>query len=88
MRPLAQPHLPLTNNEAERALRHGVIARHLSHGPLHTHTASGSRAFSVLASVLETRRRRKACSRTLWAQVMANARAHLALPTLPVPIMA
>ena len=84
MRQLAQPHLPLTNNEAERALRHWVIARHLSHG---TRTASGSRAFSVLASVIETCRRRKACSCTFLAQVMANARAHWALPTLPVPIM-
>ena len=29
---LAYPHLPLTNNEAERALRHGVILRNICHG--------------------------------------------------------
>ena len=50
VRQLAEPHLPLTNNDAERTLRHWVIARHLSHG---TRTPSGSRAFSVLASVIE-----------------------------------
>ncbi len=85
VRQLAEPHLPLTNNEAERTLRHWVIARQLSHG---TRTASGSRAFSVLASVIETCRRRKACSRTFLANVIANARRNVTLPTLPCPVIA
>ena len=41
---LHQTNLPLTNNDAERALRHWVIARRLSHG---TRTAAGSRAFTL-----------------------------------------
>ena len=84
VRPLAEPHLPLTNNEAERALRHWVIARRLSLG---TRTPSGSLSFSVLASVIETCRLRKTCSRTFLANVIANARRNLTLPTLP-PISA
>jgi hypothetical protein len=31
LRPLDEPHLPLTNNAAEQALRHWVIARRISH---------------------------------------------------------
>jgi transposase len=83
VRQLAEPHLPLTNNEAERMLRHWVIARHISHG---TRTPSGSRAFSVLASVIETCRRRKACSRTFLANVITNARRNSTLPSLPCPL--
>ncbi len=37
------PNLPLTNNEAERALRHAVIARRISYG---TRTHEGSIAYS------------------------------------------
>ena len=85
VRQLAQPYLPLTNNEAERALRHWVIARSLSHG---TRTAAGSRAFSVLASVIETCRRRQACSRTFLADVISHARRGIALPCLPCPLVA
>jgi transposase len=47
---LAHPELPLTNNEGERALRHWVIARKLSFG---TRTAEGSRAYGLLASVID-----------------------------------
>jgi hypothetical protein len=50
------PHVPLTNNEAERALRHAVIARRLSHG---TRTNEGSIAYSCLLSVIETCRLRQ-----------------------------
>lgn len=53
---LHHPELPLTNNAAERALRHWVIARRLSHG---TRTAVGSRAFTLLASVIDTCRQRR-----------------------------
>jgi len=55
LRPLAEPHLPLSNNAAEQALRHWVIARYISHG---TRSEAGSRAFALLASVIETCRRR------------------------------
>ena len=41
---LDHPQLLLTNNAAERALRHWVIARRISHG---TCTAQGTHAFSV-----------------------------------------
>jgi hypothetical protein len=44
------PDLPLTNNEAERALRHAVIARRISYG---TRTTEGSIAYSCLLSVIE-----------------------------------
>jgi transposase len=80
---LKNPHLPLTNNESERSLRHWVIARHLSHG---TRTPSGSRAFSTLASIIETCRRRKTCSRTFLATVISHARRGIALPPLPCPV--
>ena len=53
---LDHPELPLTNNTAERALRHCmVIARRISYG---TRNPQGSRAFTLLASVIETCRQR------------------------------
>ena len=52
---LDYPLLPLTNNIAEQALRHWVIARRISFG---TRTPQGSMAFSLLASVIETCRQR------------------------------
>ena len=48
---LRYPKYPLTNNEAERALRHWVIARKISLG---TRTPVGSRVFALLASVINT----------------------------------
>jgi transposase len=51
LRQVAEPNLPLTNNPAESALRPMVIARDISHG---TRCASGSRAYALLASVIET----------------------------------
>jgi transposase len=50
-RVLDYPFYPLTNNEAERALRHWVIVRKLTQG---TRTAAGSRALTILASVIAT----------------------------------
>ena len=52
---LDHPELPLTNNTAERALRHWVIARRISYG---TRNRQGSRALTLLASVIETCRQR------------------------------
>ena len=57
------PELPLTNNEAERALRHAVIARRISFG---TRTNEGSRAYTALLSIIETCLLRK---QDLWAYI-------------------
>ncbi len=79
---LKHPWLPLTNNEAERALRHWVIARLISHG---TRTAEGSRVFSVLASVIETCRKRKVSPWIYLAKVIAERRKGNPAPPLPIP---
>jgi hypothetical protein len=53
---VSNPDLPPTNNDAETALRHAVIARRISYG---TRTDEGSRAYAALLSIVETARRRK-----------------------------
>jgi hypothetical protein len=80
LRPLAEPHLPLSNNAAEQALRHWVISRRISHG---TRCPAGSRAFAVLASVVETCRLRGACIWRYLGEVIQAAREGAALPPLP-----
>jgi transposase len=80
IRPLAEPLLPLSNNAAEQALRHWVIARSISHG---TRSEEGSRAFALLASVIETCRRRGASAWQYLGTVIAAARKGLPLPALP-----
>ena len=82
VRPLAQPHLPLSNNAAERALRHWVISRRISHG---TRSPAGTRAFAVLASVVETCSRRGACIWRYLGEVIKAARQGATLPGLPNP---
>src|ERR671915_224652 len=77
---VAHPHLPLTNNEAERALRHWVIARLLSQG---TRTEQGSRAFALLASVIDTCRRRNILPWPYLAKVVAERRKGNPVPPLP-----
>jgi transposase len=77
---LAHPELPLTNNEAERALRHWVIARKLSFG---TRTAEGSRAYGLLASVIDTCRKRQQVPWGYLAQVIRARRAGQSAPPLP-----
>ena len=77
---LAHPHLPLTNNEAERLLRHWVILRRTSHG---TRTAQGSRALALLASVIETCRQRDVLPWPYLAQVIAERRKGYPAPPLP-----
>jgi len=79
---MKHPHLPLTNNDAERALRHWVIARRLSHG---TRTAVGSCVFTLLASVIETCRQRGHSPWEYLATAIADRRAGLPLPPLPQP---
>jgi hypothetical protein len=49
------PQLPVTNNLAERALCHAVIARHIGFG---TRTTEGSSSYAALLSVIETCRLR------------------------------
>ncbi|HYO87251.1 MAG TPA: IS66 family transposase [Candidatus Limnocylindrales bacterium] len=80
LRPLAQPHLPLSNNAAEQALRHWVISRYISHG---TRSEQGSRAFALLASLIETCRRRGASAWQYLGTVIAAARKGSQLPTIP-----
>jgi hypothetical protein len=84
LRQIKEPHLPLTNNAAEQALRHWVIARRISQG---TRSESGTRAFAMLASVVDTCRRRKASAWRYLACAIACARKGLQLPRLPqIPV--
>lgn len=80
MRPLADPSLPLTNNAAERQLRHYVIARRISHG---TRTLVGSNSMALLASVIDTCRLRGASATALLARAIHAARTGLPAPSLP-----
>ncbi len=75
------PELPPTNNEAERALRHAVIARQIGFG---TRTREGSLAYSSLLSVIETCRLRDLNPWTYIAEVLALARQGLSPPPFPV----
>jgi transposase len=75
------PELPPTNNEAERALRHAVIARQIGFG---TRTSEGSLAYSSLLSVIETCRLREINPWTYIASVLANARQGLSPPPFSV----
>ncbi len=79
---LDYPWLPLTNNAAERALRHRVIARRISHG---TRTPQGTHAFSLLASVIETCRQRGVSPWPYLADVVRQRRKNLTAPSLPIP---
>ena len=77
------PHLPLTNNEAEHALRHWVILRRISYG---TRTEQGSRVFAILVSVIETCRIRLQCPWRYLESVIDNHRAGFIAPHLPAII--
>jgi transposase len=78
---LENPFWPLTNNEAERALRHWVILRQISHG---TRTPQGSRHFALLASVIDTCRRRGHSPWEYLRTAITRRRQGLALLPLPV----
>jgi hypothetical protein len=75
------PELPPTNNEAERALRHAVIARRIGFG---TRTSEGSLAYSSLLSVIETCRLRQINPWIYIAQVLALARKGINSPPFPL----
>jgi transposase-like protein len=79
-RVLDHPLLPLTNNEAEQMLRHWVILRRITQG---TRTEQGSRALALLASVIETCRRRAASPLRYLREVIALRRQGLNVPKLP-----
>jgi transposase len=80
---LDHPHLPLTNNEAERAIRHWVILRRISYG---TRTEQGSRIFAILASVIETCRIRLQCPWRYLDLLLIIAERAFLCPPLPVII--
>lgn len=75
--------LPLTNNEAERMLRHWVINRLISFG---TRTHEGSQAFTILASVIETCRKRNVSPWPYIAQVIEERRKGNNAPSLPTVV--
>jgi hypothetical protein len=77
---LDHPELPLTNNVAEQALRHWVIARRISQG---TRTAQGSRTIAVLASVIETCRKREVSPWDFITEVVTERRRGQPAPRLP-----
>jgi hypothetical protein len=77
---LRHPELPLTNNEAERALRHWVILRKLSHG---SRNEVGSRVVPILASVIDTCRQRGHSPWPYLKTAIADRRAGRTLAPLP-----
>ena len=78
---LAHPHLPLTNNEAEQALRHWVILRSICHG---TRTEDGTRILAILISFIETCRVRQQSPWIYLAAVIRQRRAGFSVPGLPL----
>ena len=82
---LSNPYLPMTNNEAEQLLRHWVICRRISYG---TRTAQGSRVVALLASVIETCRKRKASPWSFLAEVLSRRRKGETVPSLPAMAVA
>lgn len=82
---LAHPFLPFTNNEAERALRHWVMARLINQG---TRTEQGTRAFGLLASVIETCRKRKILPWPYLAKVIAERRKGNPAPAMASAVVA
>jgi transposase len=75
------PQLPPTNNEAERALRHGVIARRISY---ETRSTEGSLAYCSLLSVIETCRLIKIYPWAYITMILTQARRGIKHPPIPV----
>lgn len=80
---LRYPQLPITNNSAERALRHWVISRKISYG---TRTKQGSRGYAMLASVIDTCRQRDVSPWEYIARVIGERRQNNPAPPLPTLI--
>jgi len=80
---LEHPAWPLTNNEAERALRHWVVLRRITQG---TRSAQGSRTLALFASVIETCRLRDHSPILYIRDVIALRRRGEDVPGLPAKI--
>lgn len=76
------PTLPPTNNDAERALRHAVIARRISYG---TRTDEGSRFYAAALSIVETCRKRSLDIGQYAGNLIATARHGLPHPAILLP---
>ena len=74
------PRLPPTNNDAERALRHAVIARRISYG---TRTDEGSRFYAAGLSIIETCRKRGLDPWAYARDLIDAARTGAATPAIP-----
>ncbi len=79
------PAHPLTNNVAERSLRHWVLLRKITFG---SRTSQGSRVIALLASVIDTARLRQLNPWEFIAQVLADRRKNLPAPRLPILVLA
>ena len=79
---VTNPLLPATNNDAERALRHVVLARLIGFG---TRTDEGSRFYAAAITVVETCRRRNADPWAYARDLIAAARTGAPHPKLPAP---
>jgi transposase len=82
---VTNPLLPATNNDAERALRHVVLARLIGFG---TRTDEGSRFYAAAITVVETCRKRKADPWAYARDLVAAARTGAPHPKLPAPAAA
>jgi transposase len=70
-RVLEHPSLPLTNNEAERGLRPWVLLRKICYG---SKSSRGTKVFALLASIMQTCKKRSVCSMQFMAKAIASAR--------------
>lgn len=84
VRVVETPSHPLTNNLAERSLRHWVLLRKITFG---SRTAQGSRVIALLASVIDTARLRQLNPWDFIAQVLAERRKNQPAPRLPMPVL-
>ena len=82
---IANPLLPPTNNDAERALRHAVIARPITFG---TRTDEGSRLYAAGPSVIDTCRKRGVDPWSYARDLIAAARKGSSLPSIPAKLAA
>lgn len=86
IRVVDKPSHPLTNNLAERSLRHWVLLRKITFG---SRTAQGSRVIALLASVIDTARLRQLNPWDFIARTVADRRKNQPAPLLPpMPVSA
>lgn len=81
VRVVGEPELPLTNNEAERALRPWVILRKITFG---TRNAQGTRVVALLAGIIATCRVRSLNPWRYLAEVVRQRRKGLPVPIMPL----